>query len=76
MYDVRRPLGPGPRQTIDPVERGNFVTFRQSGIVEDGVDEIVDLPLIGHDGLTYVNKLRRAFSNGMNTQECMGVAME
>jgi hypothetical protein len=34
-------------ETVDPVERGVFVAFRQRRVIEHGIDEVMDLALGG-----------------------------
>ena len=67
---------PGPRHPIHTVEGGDLVTFRQRRVVEDRIDEIIDLAMKVHDGLTDVNQFRGSFADDVNTQQMSGVSMK
>ena len=44
-------------QAIDTVKRGGLIAFRQCGVVENCVDELIHGTTKSHDGLTDVDQL-------------------
>src|SRR5687768_18111123 len=70
------PWRPGPGHPVDSIQRRHAVTFRQGWIVEDGVHEVVDHTVIGHNGLTDMNELGRAVPDGMDAQELSRLVVE
>src|SRR6266511_2310666 len=63
-------------ETIDSIERGSFVTFRQRGVVKHIVNEIFYFAFECHYCLTNVNQFARAFTNNMYTQQLMRIKMK
>src|SRR5665213_4327087 len=56
-------------QLIQPIERGHLVRFGQRREIEDVVDEEIDCPVEGHDGLANVDQFRRASADGVNAED-------
>ena len=50
-------LDRGGADLVVAVQGGNFVALGEGGVVEDGVDEVVQGAAEGQDGLAYVNEL-------------------
>ena len=65
-----------PRQTIQTVEGGDLIAFRQRRVVEDRIDKIIDLSMKGHDGLADVDQFCGSFADSMNTEQMPGVPVK
>jgi hypothetical protein len=50
-------------ETVYAIKRSGFVTFPQSRIVKDGIDEIIDRPFMRHNRLINMNRLLGLFTN-------------
>ena len=57
-------------------QRRDFVTLRQSRIIENRVDKIIEFAAVGHDGLADVHQLGRAFADHMDAEEFPGLGMK
>jgi hypothetical protein len=55
-------------ELVQSVERGYFVGFRQSGIVENRITEILDVRSQCENDLADVNDFRRPIAYGMHSQ--------
>lgn len=61
---------------VQSVERGNFITFRESWIVEDGFYEIIKLSAKSHNGLSDMHQFAGTFADDVDTEQGVGHAME
>jgi len=63
-------------ELVQSVERGDFVGFRQSGIVENRITEILDTRSQGENDLADVNDFRRPIANGMHSEQFERIRVE
>src|ERR1017187_1326937 len=61
---------------VQPVERRDFIAFRQGGIVEHRIHEVLQLSAQRHHRLANVQQLAGAFADDMHAQDRMRLAME
>src|SRR5262249_11817833 len=60
-------------QLVDRVECGDFVGLGEGGVVEDGVDELVDGAAAGHDRLAEVDEFGGVRAEDVDAEEAAGV---
>lgn len=76
-YLVRvRHRGGGGADLVVAVEGGDFVALSEGGVVEDGVDEVVEGAAEGQDGLAYVNELCGLGADDVDAQQLPRVPVE
>jgi tocopherol O-methyltransferase len=63
-------------QAIEAVESGGLVAFGQSRIVENGVDEVGDLPFEQQDRLPDVQEFRGIFPKNVHAEKLQSFAVE
>src|SRR5271165_179793 len=63
-------------ELVQSVEGGNFVGFGKSGVIEDGVAEILDRSTHGQDSLADVHDFGGAVANDVNAQQFKGLGVE
>ena len=63
-------------EAADAVEGGDLVALGEGGVVEDGVDEVLDGAAEGHDGLADVDEFCGAFADDVDAEDLAGVAVE
>src|SRR5665213_1994286 len=73
---IRYTIQPLFSEPVQPVKRGSLIAFRQGGIIENGIDKIVDRRIQRHHRLANVDQLARAFADDVNAQQLPRVAME
>ena len=56
-------------QLVQTIQSGDFVRFRQSGVVEDGIAEILNRPSHREDNLADVHNLRGPVPDHVHTQQ-------
>jgi hypothetical protein len=61
---------------VQAVEGGGFVALGESGVVENGVDEIVDGAVESEDSLADVKEFGGAFTDDVDAEEMLGVGIE
>src|SRR6202789_4687543 len=61
---------------VQPVESSNFITFRQSWIVEHRIHEILQLSAQRHHCLTDVQQLARALADDVHAKDQVVQPME
>src|SRR5688572_28390543 len=76
QYTTLYVWSPMPQQTIQTVEGGDLIAFRQRRVIEDRVDKIIDLSMKGHDGLADVDQFCGSFADSMNTEQMPGVPVK
>src|ERR1017187_4534688 len=63
-------------QAAEAVEGGYFVTFREGGVVEDGVDKVVDCAPQSHDGLADMDEFCSVLSDDVDAENFPGLSVE
>ncbi len=76
VWDPQRLLHLVAVQAAEAVEGRGFVALGESGVVEDGVDEVVDGAAEDHDGLADVDQLAGAFADDVHAEHLARVAVE
>src|SRR6202171_1046270 len=63
-------------EPVDAVEGGDLVAFRQGGVVEHRVDEVVDRSAERQHRLTDVDQLARPLADDMDAEQLPGLAVK
>src|SRR6187401_540550 len=63
-------------QSIDAIERCILVTLGERGVIEHGVDEVVDLPIEAEHRLADMDQLARALADDMDAEHLASVRPE
>src|ERR1700753_840277 len=58
--------------TVQSVERGNFITFRERWIVEDRIHKIIKLSAQRHHGLADVQQFAGALADDVDAEDGVG----
>jgi len=61
---------------IDAIQRGDAITFREGGVIEHRIDEVIDLSLKGHHRLPDVNQFRRTVADCMHAEQLTGLIVK
>src|SRR5271169_4112759 len=65
-----------PIQPVHAVEGGIFVTFGESGIIENGIYKVINLSAQGHHRLADVDQFAGALTDDVDAQHIAGLAVE
>src|SRR5215207_7566428 len=63
-------------QAIDTVKGGGLITFCQSGVIKNCVNEVIHGATKSHDRLTDVDQLTCVLAQDMDTKQFMSLKME
>src|SRR5579859_2527756 len=63
-------------QAADTIESGNLITLGKRGVVEHGLDEVVDIAAQGHYRLPDVHQFAGALADDVDAEDLAGIAME
>ena len=61
---------------VEAVEGGYLITLGKRGVVEDGIDEIIELAAKRHDRLADVHELAGTFADDVDAKDGVGDAVE
>src|SRR6202167_6792685 len=70
------PRNSGRLEFVEPVERGDFVCFGQSRVVEHGIAEIFDGAAVIQHGLSDVNNFSGGLADYVDHEQLAGSAVE